>query len=113
MTEEQNNNPDNGSTGNGAATATSNLQQMIAASLGMASQNAVVAQQQANILHQAVTTLGIEQLYAVSPSNNNFDKTLQQLEKVMNLSKSSENPGGTETAPNTDGTETAPNTEGA
>ncbi|MCH2247157.1 MAG: RebB family R body protein [Crocosphaera sp.] len=94
MSQQQNNSPDSGSGENAAATATSNLQQMIAASLGMASQNAVLAQQQGNILHQAVTTLGIEQLYAGSPSSDNFDKTLEQLQKVIDMSKSSENAGG-------------------
>ncbi len=95
MSEEQNNNQDNGSTENGAATATSNLQQMIAASLGMASQSAVLAQQQANILHQAVTTLGIEKLYSSGPSgtSSSFDQTLEQLKKVMELSNPSQDPG--------------------
>ncbi|MGK7956430.1 MAG: RebB family R body protein [Crocosphaera sp.] len=92
---QQDNGGDNGSGGNAAATATSNLQQMIAASLGMASQNAVLAQQQANILHQAVTTLGIEQMYAGSPSSNNFDKTLEQLQKVMDMSQSPGDSGET------------------
>ncbi len=101
MNEEQQNNPNNGSGENAAATATSNLQQMIAASLGMASQNAVVAQQQANILHQAVTTLGIEKLYASGPSatSSSFDQTLEQLKKVMELSNPSQDPGGSPEPP--------------
>ena len=90
----------NNSMGNAPATAASNLEQMIASSLGLAAQNAVLAQQQANILHQAMTTLGIEQLYAVGSSsskiNDSFEKTIEQLKQIMELSKSSSKPEDSE-----------------
>ena len=44
------------------ATAQANLSQTISHALGLAVLNATHAQQQANILHQAVTTLSVEQL---------------------------------------------------
>ncbi len=82
-------NKDNDSIGNAPAKALSSLEQMIASSLGLAAQNAVLAQQQGNILHQAVTTLGIEQLYSVGPSSSKvsdtLNKTIEQLQKVINL----------------------------
>ena len=80
---------DGGSTGSAPATALANLEQMIASSLGLAAQNAVLAQQQANILHQAVTTQGIELL--TSSGSDSFDKTLEQLKQVMELAKESGN----------------------
>lgn len=100
MTQQPNKNPDNSPVGNAPATAASSLDQMIAASLGLAAQNAVLAQQQANILHQAATSVGIEQIYASGPSNvsDSFDKTLEQLKKVMELNNPSQDAGGTPTA---------------
>jgi len=47
------------------AIAISNLYQMISSSLGLSAQNAVMAQQQSNIIHQAATTQGVSLLYAV------------------------------------------------
>lgn len=87
---------DDNSLGNAPATSVSSLQQMIASSLGLAAQNAVLAQQQANILHQAVTTLGIEQLYSVgsSPSKGSeaLEETIKQLQDIMALTKDSSQP---------------------
>ncbi len=102
MTETSSNAPENqddNSLGNAPATSVSSLQQMIASSLGLAAQNAVLAQQQANILHQAVTTLGIEQLYSVGSSSSKgsdpFDKTIEQLKQIMALAKDSPQPEAT------------------
>jgi hypothetical protein len=47
------------------AMALSNLYQMISSSLGLSAQNAVMAQQQSNIIHQASTTQGVNLIYAV------------------------------------------------
>lgn len=38
---------------------------MISSALGLSAQNAVMAQQQSNIIHQAATTQGVNLLYAV------------------------------------------------
>jgi hypothetical protein len=47
------------------AMALSNLYQMMSSSLGLSAQNAVMSQQQANIIHQASTTQGVNLIYAV------------------------------------------------
>ena len=47
------------------AMALSNLYQMMVSSLGLSAQNAVMSQQQANIIHQASTTQGVNLIYAV------------------------------------------------
>jgi len=47
------------------AIALSNLYQITSQSLGLAAQNAVMAQQQSNIVHQAATTQGVNLIYAV------------------------------------------------
>ena len=47
------------------AMALGNLYQMISSSLGLAAQNAVMSQQQSNIIHQASTTQGVNLIYAV------------------------------------------------
>jgi hypothetical protein len=47
------------------AIAMGNLYQMISSSLGLSAQNAVMAQQQSNIIHQASTTQGVNLIYAV------------------------------------------------
>jgi len=47
------------------AIAIGNLYQMISSSLGLSAQNAVMAQQQSNIIHQASTTQGVNLIYAV------------------------------------------------
>jgi hypothetical protein len=47
------------------AMALGNLYQIISSSLGMSAQNAVSAQQQSNIVHQAATTQGVNLIYAV------------------------------------------------
>lgn len=66
------------------------LSQIIAQSLGLAAQNAVVAQQQGIILHQAATSLGITQLYSStqgSAADQNLTKTLEQIQKVAEFFK--------------------------
>ena len=47
------------------ALALSNLYQMVSQSLGLSAQNAVMSQQQSNIIHQAATTQGVNLIYAV------------------------------------------------
>lgn len=51
--------------GDSPALSLSNLYQMVSQSLGLAAQNSVTAQQQANIIHQAATTQGVSLLYCV------------------------------------------------
>ena len=51
--------------GDSPALSLSNLYQMVSQSLGLAAQNAVMAQQQSNIIHQATTTQGVNLIYAV------------------------------------------------
>jgi len=51
--------------GDSPALSLSNLYQMVSQSLGLAAQNAVMAQQQSNIIHQASTTQGVNLIYAV------------------------------------------------
>ncbi len=47
------------------ALSLSNLYQMVSQSLGLSVQNAVMSQQQSNIIHQASTTQGVNLIYAV------------------------------------------------
>ncbi|MGK7941429.1 MAG: RebB family R body protein [Crocosphaera sp.] len=95
-------NQDDNSLGNVPATSVSSLQQMIASSLGLAAQNAVFAQQQANIMHQAVTILGIQQLYSVgsSPSkvSDSLQETIQKLQEIIALAQDSSEPEETKKA---------------
>ena len=51
--------------GDAPALSLGNLYQMVSQSLGLAAQNAVMAQQQSNIIHQAATTQGVNLIYAV------------------------------------------------
>jgi hypothetical protein len=51
--------------GNAPAAALANLYQATAQALANAAHNATVAQQQGNILAQAVTTQGVNMLYAI------------------------------------------------
>jgi hypothetical protein len=51
--------------GNAPAIALANLYQATAQALANAAHNATVAQQQGNILAQAVTTQGVNMLYAI------------------------------------------------
>lgn len=51
--------------GSAPATALANLYQATAQALANAAHNATVAQQQGNILAQAVTTQGVNMLYAI------------------------------------------------
>lgn len=51
--------------GDSPALSLSNLYQVVSQSLGLAAQNAVFAQQHANIVHQAATTQGVNLIYAV------------------------------------------------
>ena len=51
--------------GDSPAMALSNLYQTISQSLSLSAQNAVTSQQQSNIIHQAATTQGVAQIYAI------------------------------------------------
>ena len=51
--------------GDSPALSLSNLYQTISQSLSLSVQNAVMAQQQSNIVHQAATTQGVSLLYSV------------------------------------------------
>ncbi|NER34081.1 MAG: R body protein RebB-like protein [Oscillatoria sp. SIO1A7] len=51
--------------GDSPAMALSNLYQTISHSLSLSAQNAVTSQQQTNIIHQATTTQGVAQIYAI------------------------------------------------
>lgn len=51
--------------GDSPALSLSNLYQVISQSLGLAAQNAVFAQQHANVIHQAATTQGVNLIYSV------------------------------------------------
>ncbi len=51
--------------GDAPAQAMANLYQSIGSSIGLAAGNAVTAQQQANIVHQAATTMGVTLLYSL------------------------------------------------
>ena len=48
------------------AMSLSNLYQTISQSLSLSAQNAVTAQQQSNIIHQATTTQGVSNIYSVN-----------------------------------------------
>ncbi len=51
--------------GDSPAMSLSNLYQTISQSLSLSAQNAVMSQQQSNIIHQATTTQGVSLLYSV------------------------------------------------
>jgi hypothetical protein len=51
--------------GDAPAQSLSNLYQTISQSLSLSAQNAVNAQQQANVIHQATTTQGVSLLYSI------------------------------------------------
>lgn len=69
------------------AQSQANLNQLIAQSLALAAQNAAVAQQQGNILHQAATIVGITQLYS-STLGSTVDKNLLDiLEQIKEVAK--------------------------
>ncbi|MBZ0098650.1 MAG: RebB family R body protein, partial [Taibaiella sp.] len=55
-----------GVTGNVASTATGNIMLATAHAMGLAALNAVNAQQQANILAQAVTTMSVKMLLSAT-----------------------------------------------
>lgn len=55
--------------GDSPAMAMSNLYQTMSQSLSLAAQNAVTAQQQSNIVHQATTTQGVSLLYSVDTAS--------------------------------------------
>ena len=52
--------------GDSPALSLSNLYQTISQSLSLSAQNAVMSQQQSNIIHQATTTQGVSNIYSVN-----------------------------------------------
>ena len=52
--------------GDSPALSLSNLYQTISQSLSLSAQNAVMSQQQSNIIHQATTTQGVNNIYSVN-----------------------------------------------
>ena len=54
--------------GNSPAVAMGNLYQAVSQALGLAAYNATEAQQQANVLGQAVTTKGVQMILAITVS---------------------------------------------
>jgi len=61
--------------GDSPALSLSNLYQIVSQSLGLSAQNAVTAQQQANIIHQAATTQGVSLLYSVDTASTGIATT--------------------------------------
>lgn len=57
------------------ALSLSNLYQMVSQSLGLAAQNAVMSQQQTNVIHQAATTQGVSLLYSVDTASTGVATT--------------------------------------
>lgn len=51
--------------GDSPALSMSNIYQVVSQSLGLSAQNAVEAQQQSNIIHQAATTQGVNLIYSI------------------------------------------------
>lgn len=51
--------------GNASALSLGNLYHVVSQSLGLAVQNAIFAQQHANMIHQAATTQGVNLLYSL------------------------------------------------
>lgn len=72
---------------NSPAQSQGNLNQLIAQSLELAAQNAVVAQQQGNILHQAATIVGITQLYSSTLGSTVDQNLLNTLEKIQEVAE--------------------------
>ena len=75
------------------ATSQANLSLITSQALGIAAQNAVVAQQMGNILHLAVTTVGIEALYSGSQtatSPKSLTQVLQDMQQIVDTLKSIE-----------------------
>jgi len=56
--------------GDSPALSLSNLYQIVSQSLGLAAQNAVMGQQQSNVIHQAATTQGVSLLYSVDTASD-------------------------------------------
>lgn len=55
--------------GDAPAMSMGNLYQIVSQSLGLSAQNAVFAQQQSNMVHQATTTQGVNLIYAVDAAS--------------------------------------------
>lgn len=64
-------------------TSQANLGMIISQSLGMAAQNAVVAQQMGNILHSATTALGVDVIYSNTQKTTTSPKSLTQVLQDM------------------------------
>lgn len=75
------------------AASHANLSLITSQALGIAAHNAVVAQQMGNILHLAVTTVGVETLYCntqTTTSPKSLTQVLQDMQKVIDTLKNIE-----------------------
>ena len=75
------------------ATSQANLSMVISHSLGIAAQNAVVAQQMGNVLHSAVTAVGVETIFSNTPtktSPKSLTEALQEMQSVIDALKSTD-----------------------
>ena len=74
-------------------TSQANLSLITSQALGIAAQNAVVAQQMGNILHSAVTAVGVEALFSntqTTTSPKSLTQVLQDMQKVIDTLKNIE-----------------------
>lgn len=69
---------------NSGTTSQSNLSLIISQSLGIAAQNAVVAQQMGNVLHSAVAAVGVDALLSqTTTSPKSLNQVLQEMQKAI------------------------------
>ena len=72
------------------ATSQANLSLITSQALGIAAQNAVVAQQMGNVLHLATTAVGIDILYSgtqTTTSTKSLTQVLQDMHKIADTLK--------------------------
>ncbi|MDJ0903676.1 MAG: RebB family R body protein [Xenococcus sp. MO_188.B8] len=67
------------------ATSQANLSLITSQALGIAAQNAVVAQQMGNIMHSAVTAVGVGALFANTQTTTSPKSLTQVLQEVQNV----------------------------
>ena len=87
------NTPSSSTESSSGATAQANLSLITSQALGIAAQNAVVAQQMGNILHLATTTVGVESLFANTQTSppKTLTQVLQDMQQVIDTLKNIEN----------------------
>ena len=82
-------------------TSQANLSLITSQALGIAAQNAVVAQQMGNILHLAVTTMGVEALFSntqTTTSPKSLTQVLQEMQNVIDALKPNGKPDNQDTS---------------